>query len=48
MMFNGVLSCDQGAITIDITFVVVVLIIDPVTRATVIIYDLARVVVSGT
>ncbi len=48
MMFNGVLCCDQGAIIIDITVVVVVWIIDPLTRATIIIYDLARVVVSGT
>ena len=47
-MFNRVLSCEQDAIIIDITVVVVVWIIDSVTRATMIKYDLARVVVSGT
>ncbi len=48
MMFNGVLSCDQGAVIIDNTVIVVVWIIDPVTRAGIITYDLARVIMSGT
>ncbi len=48
MMFDGSFSCDQGAIINDNTVEVVVWIIDPVTRATILIYDLARVVVSGT